>query len=117
MAQALRHPPSGGSYRVVRLVVTYWILGALTGVACAGLLLILDVARLRTLLFGSDFLWIGLLLLFGGFAVTFGGVICASAIMSVPPDDDSDPDSGLKAGSVSDTGRRDSLAWRSTTAI
>ncbi len=72
---------------IIRLVVTHWILGALTGVGCALLLLLFDVAGLRSLLIASDMLWIGLLLLCSSFAITFGGVICASAIMMVPAAD------------------------------
>lgn len=76
-----------GGDPLVRLIVTNWILGSLTGIGCALLLLILDVANLRSLLMASDVRWIGLLLLCSGFAVTFGGVLTASAIMSVPTRD------------------------------
>jgi len=91
-------PAASPQDAIIRLVVTHWILGALTGVGCALLLVALDVEGLRSLLLHSDFLWVGLLLLCSGFAVTFGGVIAASAIMLVPaaPPDDAevgDPDS------------------------
>jgi hypothetical protein len=71
---------------VVRLIVTHWILGALTGMVCAALLLLVDIAGLRSLLMASDMCWVGILLLLSGFAITFGGVVCASAIMMVPVD-------------------------------
>ncbi len=73
---------------IIRIVVTHWILGALTGIGCALLLLVLDVAGLRSLLIGSDVFWLGLLLLCSGFAITFGSVVCASAIMMVPAADE-----------------------------
>jgi len=76
-----RHDPT------VRLVVTHWILGALTGIGCALLLLVFNTAGLRSLLLASDMGWIGLLVLCSSFAVTFGGVVCASAIMIVPASD------------------------------
>lgn len=84
LIQFARH----GGDPLVRLIVTHWVLGSLTGIGCALLLLIFDVAGLRSLLMASDMRWIGLLLLCSGFAVTFGGVLCASAIMSVPSDKD-----------------------------
>ncbi|MGA3302660.1 MAG: hypothetical protein ABSC72_05145 [Methylovirgula sp.] len=69
---------------VVGLIVTHWILGAFFGIGCALLLLLLNVAGLRSLLMASDMGPIGLLLLCSGFGVTFGGVVCASAVMMVP---------------------------------
>ncbi|MGO9008448.1 MAG: hypothetical protein ACLQIQ_17865 [Beijerinckiaceae bacterium] len=76
---------------IVRLVVTHWILGALTGVGCAGFLLVCDVAGLRSLLFHSDVAVAGLALLFGGFAITFGGVVSATAVMMVTPEEEPMP--------------------------
>jgi hypothetical protein len=84
---------------IIRLIVMHWILGALTGIGCAVLLLVLDVGGLRSLLLRSDFLWLGLLLLCSGFAVTFGGVVSASAVMMVPTRDNDDPETGLKTRS------------------
>ena len=70
---------------VVRLVVMHWGLGVVVGVLCAALLLWLDVGGLRTMLVRPDrLMWEGLVLLFGGFACTFGGVVAASAVMTVP---------------------------------
>ena len=34
-------------------------------------------------------------LLFGGFAITFGGVVCATSIMTLPKDDEERPRGGL----------------------
>jgi hypothetical protein len=69
---------------VVRLIVVNWALGAILGVVMAGAILLLDVADLRTLLERSDSEWAGALLLFAGFAITFGGVVSASAAMFCP---------------------------------
>jgi hypothetical protein len=69
---------------IVRLVVTNWILGAVAGILCAGLLLGLDLGGLRGLMFReSTTAMAGVALLFGGFAVTFGSAVCGSAIMSL----------------------------------
>ncbi len=101
MSRALRLPPEDNPDPVVRLVITHWVLGALLGMVCAGAVLWLDVAGLRDLLLRRDgILWEGLVLLFGGFAITFGGVVCASAVMNVSGDDDSN--GGLGARSESD---------------
>lgn len=72
---------------VVRLVVMNWILGATVGVICGAVVLGFDIGGVRGLLFGSDQMWAGLVLLFGGFMTTFGGVVCATAIMTVPYED------------------------------
>ena len=86
-----------GPHAVVRLLVMHWILGVAVGVLCASLVLWLDVGGLRSLLFRSGSLMpAGLLLLYGGFAVTFGGVVCASAVMTVPVSD-RDPGGGRAA--------------------
>jgi hypothetical protein len=76
--------PEPASKSIVRLVVTNWITGATLGVLCAALLLWLDLAGLRHLMFrDAATAAAGLALLFGGFAVTFGSVVCGSAIMAV----------------------------------
>jgi hypothetical protein len=66
---------------VVRTMIVHWIIGVGTGLFCAGLLLGLDPLGFRSLLFRSDALVAGLVLLFGGFAITFGGAVCAAAVM------------------------------------
>lgn len=71
----------GRSNPVIRTVIVHWIIGAGTGVFCAGLLLALDPLGFRSLLFRSDALVPGLALLFGGFATTFGGLVSAAAVM------------------------------------
>lgn len=97
MSGALHLPPGDSRNAVVHLIVAHWILGMALGMVCAALVLWLDVAHLRSLLMRSDrVMWEGVALLFGGFALTFGGVVCAGAIMILPKDDD-DHDSGLGA--------------------
>ena len=74
---------------IVRLIVTQWIVGATLGAMCAVLVLAFDIAGLRGMLFRpSHVVWEGVVLLFGGFAVTFGSVVSGSAVMHVPRDDD-----------------------------
>jgi uncharacterized membrane protein YedE/YeeE len=95
MSSTSPSPRSGSPDPVVRLIITHWILGATLGIVCAALLLWLDVAGLRNLVLRTDHItWEALVLLFGGFAVTFGGVVSAAAVMAVSTNDD-DPDRGL----------------------
>lgn len=90
-------PPREPRNAVLRLVVVHWLLGMALGAGCAALVLGLDVANLRSLLVrGDHIVWEGVLLLFGGFALTFGGVVSAGAVMIIPKDDD-DSDGGLGA--------------------
>ena len=78
---------------VVRLVVVNWLLGMLAGVLCAGLVLWVDSAGLRSLLERSEFWVQGLALLFAGFAVTFGGLVAGTAIMLTKAEDERDASS------------------------
>ena len=66
---------------VIRTIIVHWIVGVGTGSFCALLLLGLDPLGFRSLLFRSGALVPGLVLLFGGFSITFGGVVCAAAVM------------------------------------
>jgi hypothetical protein len=68
---------------VVRLVMVNWALGIAAGVLCATLILAIDIAGLRALLLRADDPWIGLLLLYGSFAFSFGGLAAATAVMSI----------------------------------
>ena len=79
---------------IVKLVVTHWILGAATGAFCAGILLVFDVAGLRTLLLHDAGAGVGLALLFGGFAITFGGVVAATAVMFIAPEQEPEGTNG-----------------------
>ncbi len=88
MALALRPPP--GRDPLIRIVIVNWILGACLGVAFAALMLAVDVGGLRGLMWGHTISIPALVLLFGGFAITFGGLVAATAIMMIKDDDDSD---------------------------
>ena len=69
----------------VRFMIFNWLLGMAAGLVCAGIALALDIGGLRSLLWASDMLVTGLVLLFGGFAFTLGGVVCATAVMTLKP--------------------------------
>ena len=93
MALAVRPPP--GRDPLVRMLIVNWIMGACMGVAFAAVLLAADIAGMRSLIMGTDLAVPALALLFGGFAITFGGVIAATAIMLMRDDDDSDGGHGF----------------------
>ncbi len=80
--------------RLVRMMIANWILGMLTGIVCAAILLALDVAGVRTLLWRSDMAVAGTLMLAAAFAFTFGGVVCATAVMRADDDDERGPPRG-----------------------
>lgn len=87
-------PRPGPQNRVVRMIVMHWLLGGALGVACAAALLLINPMGIRTLLFRSDALIPGLVMLFVGFAATFGGVVAATAVMMEKKDDDDEPPHG-----------------------
>lgn len=93
MALAVRPPP--GRDPLVRMLIVNWIMGACMGVAFAAVLLAADIAGMRSLIMGTDLAVPALALLFGGFAITFGGVIAATAVMLMRDDDDSDGGHGF----------------------
>ncbi|MCI4677355.1 hypothetical protein K9U39_00250 [Rhodoblastus acidophilus] len=80
---------SGISSHLVRLMIANWALGWAVGFACAGAVLVSNVGGIREIMMRSDVMLQGLALLFGGFGFTFGGVVCATAIMLLPTDEDS----------------------------
>ena len=87
MALAARPPPERDP--LIRMVIVNLIVGAFMGVAFAALLMAADVAGIRTLILGVSVSLPALALLFGGFAITFGGVVAATAVMLMNEDDDS----------------------------
>jgi hypothetical protein len=76
------------------MMIANWIGGMIVGMICAVLLLSLDVAGLRTLLWRSDMPIAATLMLMGAFAFTFGGLVCAAAVMMAGHDDDLGPPRG-----------------------
>jgi hypothetical protein len=83
--------------RVVRLVAGNWAFGMALGATLALLMLALDVLGLRSLLWRSDVAVLGTTLIVAVFALTFGGVIAASAVMRAGRDDDDEPRGGHRA--------------------
>lgn len=79
----------GARDRLVRGMIVNWAFGMAIGVFCALLILAFDFVGLRSLLWRSDALIPGVVLLCASFAFTFGGVVCAAAVMSLGADDDS----------------------------
>ena len=82
--------------RLVRTMIVNWIGGMAVGVVCAALLLIFDVAGVRSLLWRSDMAVAGTLMLMAAFAFTFGGLVCAAAVMRADDDDRGPPRGGRK---------------------
>jgi hypothetical protein len=72
---------------LVRAMILNWALGMLAGLVCAGFILVFDAFGVRSLLWRSDILLPGVALLCAGFAFTFGGVVCATAVMTFGADD------------------------------
>lgn len=81
---------------LVGAMILNWAFGMATGVFCALLLLGFDFFGLRSLLLRSDFLVPGVAMLCAAFAFTFGGVVCAAAVMSFGADESGKPPRGLK---------------------
>jgi hypothetical protein len=75
--------------RLLRLMVANWALGWAVGFVCACGVLVSNVGGIRELMMSSELELQGLALLFGGFGFTFGGVVCATAIMLLPTDEES----------------------------
>jgi len=82
--------------RLVRTMIVNWLGGMAVGVVCAALLLIFDVAGVRSLLWRSDMAVAGTLMLTAAFAFTFGGLVCAAAVMRADDDDDRGPPRGRR---------------------
>jgi hypothetical protein len=85
------------SDRVVRAVIANWIGGMIVGLVCAALLLACDSFGIRSLLWRSDVCALGTIMLFLMFAFTFGGIVCAAAVMQFGSDDDDEPRGGRRA--------------------
>jgi hypothetical protein len=72
------------SSRLVRLMITNWVFGWAIGFVGAAAVLASNMAGIRDLMFKSDIMWQALALLFCSFGFTFGGVVCATAVMLLP---------------------------------
>jgi hypothetical protein len=89
---------------IVRAMIQSWITGMAVGLVCAALLLLIDFAGLRTLLWKSDMRAVGALLLSAGFAFSFGGLVAAGAAMN-----------GFGAGEDDEPGR--GRGWQALTFL
>jgi hypothetical protein len=77
--------------RLVRAMIVNWFGGMIAGLVCAGLVLAFDVMGIRALLWSSDVFLAGTITLFASFAFSFGGVVCAAAVMRFGSDEDKPP--------------------------
>ena len=94
---------------LVRYMLFHWFLGMLGGALCATLLLVFDPFGLWPLIHDSDMAFPAIFLLYIGFMTSFGGLVCAAAVM-FPPDDDDAPRGGLR-GNVVPAGWQPRLAY------
>ncbi len=81
---------------LIRVLLWNALAGAMLGVLFAAFLVYWDVGGIGTLLARSEQPISALLLLFGGFAVTFGSAVCGTAIMSLKNDRDDGPGGGRR---------------------
>jgi len=86
--------------RLVRFVITNLLIGMGVGCAFAALVLYFDVAGLWRLISRSADPYPALALLFGSFMITFGSLVCGTAIMLLPRDDDPPPPRGGKKAPI-----------------
>ncbi len=93
---------------LVRYMIFHWALGMLGGALCVTLLLVFDPFGLWPLIHDSGMGFPALFLLYVGFMTSFGGLVCAAAVM-FPPNDDEPPRGGLR-GNVIPSGWRPRLA-------
>ncbi len=79
---------------LVRLMIINWAFGWGVGMACAAAVLASNIGGIRVLMMNSELMLQGLALLFGGFGFTFGGVVCATAVMLLPTGEEKGSDRG-----------------------
>ena len=86
--------------RVVRMMIGHWALGFGMGAAMAAALLGFDFLGLRSLLWRSDIAAVGTIVFVALFALTFGGVVAATAAMRAGEDDDDEPRGGTRVAAL-----------------
>jgi hypothetical protein len=84
---------------LVRYMIFHWVLGALGGALCTAALLVFDPFGIWPLIHDSGMGVPAIFLLFVGFMTTFGGLVCAAAVM-FPPKDDDPPRGGLRGNVI-----------------
>ena len=92
--------------RVVRMMIANWALGIGVGAALAAATLAFDALGLRSLLWRSDVAALGSAVFIALFALTFGGVVAATAAMRAGRDDDDEPRGGLRAAALKQAAAR-----------
>src|SRR5271157_5024585 len=84
---------------LVRYMIFHWALGALGGALSVTLLLVFDPFGIWPLIHDSGMGFPALFLLYVGFMTSFGGLVCAAAVM-FPPNDDEPPRGGLRGNVI-----------------
>ena len=102
---------SKGLDPLVRYMIFHWVLGALGGALCTTALLVFDPFGIWPLIHDSGMGVPAIFLLYVGFMTSFGGLVCAAAVM-FPPKDDDPPRGGLR-GNVVPANWRPRLAYAS----
>ncbi len=97
-ARAFNRPPTQekATDPLVRYMIFHWALGMLGGALCATLLLLFDPFGMWPLMHDSGLGVETIFLLYVGFTTSFGGLVCAAAVMFPPKDDDDEPRGGLR---------------------
>jgi hypothetical protein len=95
---------------LVRYMIFNWILGALAGALLVTALLVFDPFGLWPLMNDSGMGAAALFLLYVGFMTSFGGLVCAAAVMFLPPKDNDPPRGGLR-GNVTPANWKPQLAY------
>ena len=94
-SRALAKPRAKGLDPLVRYMIFHWVLGALGGALCTTAFLVFDPCGIWPLIHDSGMGVPAIFLLYIGFMTSFGGLVCAAAVM-FPPDDDEPPRGGLR---------------------
>jgi len=81
---------------LVRYMLFHWAIGMLGGALAATLLLVFDPFGFWPLIHDSGLGVPALAMLYIGFMSSFGGLVCAAAVMFPPKDDDEPPRGGLR---------------------
>jgi hypothetical protein len=95
---------------LVRYMIFHWLLGMLGGALVATLLLVFDPFGIWPLIHDSGMGVPAIFLLYVGFMTSFGGLVCAAAVMFPPKDDDEPPRGGLR-GNVLPANWRPRMAY------
>ena len=85
---------------LVRYMIFHWIMGMLGGALGATLLLVFDPFGFWPLIHDSGVGFEAIFLLYIGFMTSFGGLVCAAAVMFPPKDDDEPPRGGLRGNAL-----------------